>query len=92
MKISEETPMLIHRPVPGLTERQGMTAWLVVLGYLNKEIGNLMNISIKTVEKHRQSVYKATGAHCQIALIRYFLCQGIVSVTEWIHYKPTQNT
>jgi DNA-binding NarL/FixJ family response regulator len=45
-----------------MSDRMAETAALVALGYVNKEIADQMNLSIKTVEKFRQSIHQRFGA------------------------------
>ena len=47
-------------------------------GYRNKEIGALLYISPKTVEKHRSNLMKKLDLHNASALTAYAVKQGLV--------------
>jgi len=51
---------------------------LVAEGGANKEIADELNISIKTVEKHRQNVMVKLGLHDTAGLTRYAIAAGII--------------
>jgi DNA-binding NarL/FixJ family response regulator len=60
-----------------LTKRELQTLRLVAEGNGNKAIGEMMGISIKTVEKHRQSVMNKLDIHEVAGLTRYAIAAGI---------------
>lgn len=45
-----------------MSDRMAETAALVALGYINKEIADQMQVSIKTVEKFREMIHARFGA------------------------------
>ena len=51
---------------------------LVAEGKANKETAVEMNISIKTVEKHRQNVMEKLNIHDTAGLTRYAIANGII--------------
>ena len=51
---------------------------LVAEGKANKESADLLHISIKTVEKHRQKVMEKLNIHDTASLTRYAIANGIV--------------
>jgi DNA-binding NarL/FixJ family response regulator len=53
----------------------------VAEGYANKQIADVLQVSIKTVEKHRQSVMHKLNIHEAASLTRYALAAGIVEQT-----------
>jgi len=61
-----------------LTQREREVLKLLAEGYINKEIGNLLNISVKTVEKHRANIMQKLNLHNAAALTAFALDQGIV--------------
>jgi DNA-binding NarL/FixJ family response regulator len=61
-----------------LTSREAEVLQLVAEGSANKQIAADMNISIKTVEKHRQKVMDKLNIHGTAGLTRYALESGII--------------
>ncbi len=60
-----------------LTPRQREVCRLIAEGSTNPEIAELLGISIKTVEKHRDASYKKAGCRNSADLTRYCLAYGI---------------
>jgi len=61
-----------------LTTRELEVLQLVAEGNANKEIASELNISIKTVEKHRQNVMNKLNIHETAGLTRYAITAGII--------------
>ncbi|HBC88428.1 MAG TPA: DNA-binding response regulator [Lentisphaeria bacterium] len=61
-----------------LTSRESEVLQLVAEGRANKEIAEDLGISIKTVEKHRQSTMNKLKIHDTAGLTRYAISKGIV--------------
>jgi DNA-binding NarL/FixJ family response regulator len=61
-----------------LTSRQTEILQLIAEGYANKQIGGLLSLSIKTVEKHRQELMNKLNIHNIATLTRYAVSMGIV--------------
>jgi DNA-binding NarL/FixJ family response regulator len=61
-----------------LTERELEVVKQVVIGLPNKTIAKNLFISIKTMEKHRQSVYNKLHIHDVVKLTHWALHKGIV--------------
>ncbi len=61
-----------------LTSREREVLQLVAEGRSNKEVASDLCISIKTVEKHRQSVMRKLNLHDTSALTRYAISAGII--------------
>lgn len=60
----------------GLTPREEEVLRLLALGHSNKEIANLLAISVKTVETHRSSGMIRLGITNRAALVRFALQEG----------------
>ena len=54
-----------------LTSRERGIVQLVAEGHSNKQIANLLSISVKTVETHRASIMRKLGLGSMAALVRY---------------------
>jgi DNA-binding NarL/FixJ family response regulator len=61
-----------------LTSRESEVLQLIAEGKANKETADELNISIKTVEKHRQSLMAKLQIHDTAGLTRYAIAQGII--------------
>jgi DNA-binding NarL/FixJ family response regulator len=64
--------------VPALTSRQTEVLQLIAEGYSGKQIGRLLSLSIKTVEKHRQALMDELDIHEIATLTRYAVSSGVV--------------
>jgi DNA-binding NarL/FixJ family response regulator len=62
-----------------LTRREREVLKLVGEGYRNREIGNYLFISIKTVEKHRSNIMKKLAIHTVSGLTAYAIDKGLVA-------------
>lgn len=61
-----------------LTDRERQVLSQVVTGRTNREIGEALGISIKTVDRHRTNVMGKTGSHNAAELIAYALREGLI--------------
>jgi len=61
-----------------LTSREAEVLQLIAEGFSNKQIAGELNISIKTVEKHRQQVMNKLNIHDVAGLTRYAISKGMV--------------
>ena len=61
-----------------LTSREVEVLQLIAEGRANKETANELHISIKTVEKHRQSLMDKLNIHDTAGLTRYAIASGII--------------
>jgi DNA-binding NarL/FixJ family response regulator len=62
-----------------VTRREREVLKLLAEGYQNKDISNFLNISIKTVEKHRANIMKKLDLHNAAALAAYATRKGLVN-------------
>ena len=61
-----------------ITRREREVLKLIGEGYKNKEIADLLFISVKTVEKHRSNIMKKLDLHNAAALTAYAIEKGLV--------------
>jgi DNA-binding NarL/FixJ family response regulator len=69
-------------PAPGadgLTSRQREILQLVAEGQSTKDIAQLLDLSVKTVETHRGQIMERLGIHDLAGLVRYAIRTGLVS-------------
>jgi len=64
---------------PHLTPRELEVLALIARGQPNKEIAFTLGVSIKTVEKHRQSVMDKLGIHDIAGLTRYAVSRNLLT-------------
>ncbi len=79
--LSLDTPARANRhrpPTVHLTSREREVLQLIVEGHANKVVASELDISIKTVEKHRQSVMRKLNIHDVAGLTRYAIAAGII--------------
>lgn len=75
-EVSSGAPMKKRNDL--LTSREAEVLQLIAEGLANKQIAAELDISIKTVEKHRQQVMNKLNIHDIAGLTRYALSKGIV--------------
>ena len=68
----------LRKRVPRLTSRELEVLQLIAEGQPNKQVAGELGISIKTVEKHRQSLMQKLNIHDVAGLTRYAIGAGIV--------------
>ena len=61
-----------------LTSRETEVLQLVAEGKANKETAEELHISVKTVEKHRQSLMEKLGIHDTAGLTRHAISAGVI--------------
>ena len=69
-----------------LTERQRQVLRSVALGYRNKEIAQLLGVSVKAVQKHREHLRDALELRSTAALTLFAVREGLVSESR--HPRP----
>lgn len=62
-----------------LTPREKEVLELIVEGYTNNAIGYILNISSKTVEKHRASIMSKLQVHDIASLVRTAIKKGLIA-------------
>jgi DNA-binding NarL/FixJ family response regulator len=63
-----------------LTSREIEVLQLIAEGFANKQIAGELGLSVKTVEKHRQSVMKKLDIHDIAGLVRHAVTKGIIEM------------
>jgi DNA-binding NarL/FixJ family response regulator len=74
--LNHEGVSIIKNKIMSSRERQVLQ--LITEGKANKNIAYELGISIKTVEKHRQSLMKKLSIHDVAGLTRYAISEGII--------------
>ena len=65
-----------------ITQREREVLKLLAEGYSNKEIGDLLNISVKTVEKHRANLIGKLDLHTVAELTAYAIQKGLIETPK----------
>ena len=73
---------LNKKAISELTNRQREVLRLLALGHGNAQIGNILNISPRTVEIHRANVMHKLGLTSSSALVRYALTHGLILIDD----------
>jgi DNA-binding NarL/FixJ family response regulator len=73
---------------PALTSRQTEVVQLIAEGYSSKQIAEMLSISLKTVEKHRQAVMNKLDIHEIATLTRYAVSMGIIALNSSDQVTP----
>lgn len=75
-----------------LTSRQKEVLQLIADGHATKQIAGLLQISVKTVEKHRQDLMNTLNIHNVASLTRYAVSSGIVKTNSPPHWSASPAT
>ena len=67
-----------NKALDGLTEREREVLTLLADGAGNQEIAEQLNISPKTVERHRENIMRKLNLHSRTELVRYAIRRGII--------------
>ena len=68
---TDEKRNINQQAVEDLTPREIDVLKLIVLGYTNRQVGEELNISIRTVEAHRANLTDKLGTKSRVELVRY---------------------
>lgn len=63
---------------PALTPRETDVLKLMALGHTNREIGEQLSLSVRTVETHRAHIQQKLGLSSRPELTRYALAHGLI--------------
>jgi two-component system response regulator NreC len=61
-----------------LSDREREVLQLIAEGYTNREIADLLHVSVKTVQNHRSKIMSKLDLHDRGELIKYAIQQGII--------------
>jgi DNA-binding NarL/FixJ family response regulator len=67
-------------PYDALTDREKQVLKLVAEGRSNKEVAEVLGISVKTAMSHREHVMEKLGVHNRTELVRFALKKGVIRV------------
>jgi len=65
-----------------LTDREKQVLKLVAEGHSNKEVAELLDISVKTAMSHREHLMEKLGMHSRTELIKFAIREGVIRVED----------
>lgn len=71
-----------HESYNGLTPRQQEVLTLIAEGLSNQDIGSQLDISVRTVERHRENIMERLNLHSRTDLVKYALRKGLIQLKE----------
>jgi DNA-binding NarL/FixJ family response regulator len=69
-------------PYDTLTDREKQVLKLVAEGHSNKEVAELLDISVKTAMSHREHLMEKLGMHSRTELIKFAIREGVIRVED----------
>jgi len=63
-----------------LTPREHEVLVLIADGLTNIEIGERLEISVKTVDRHRENIMRKLDIHSRIDLVKYAIREGLIDL------------
>ena len=69
-----------HDTFDGLTERERQVLTLIAEDKTNQDIANALDISVKTVERHRENIMNKLKLHTRTELVKYAIRKGLISL------------
>lgn len=69
---------IVRETLEPLTPRETEVLKLIVLGYTNRQVGEELNISFRTVEGHRSNLSDKLGVKSRVELVRYARDRGLI--------------
>ena len=67
-----------------LTDREREILQLVAEGHNNREIADMLFISVKTVLRHRKNIMEKLDFHNRTELIKYAISKGLIDIPRRI--------
>ncbi len=67
-----------------LTEREIQVAKLIARDFQHKAMAEQLRVSVKTIEKHRSTLYGKLGLHSGVQITHWAIAHGLVNaITDW---------
>lgn len=67
---------------PSLTERENQVLKLLTDGYANEEVGQILNLSRRTIEAHRARIMLKLNMHDLPGLVKYSIKAGLTTAED----------
>lgn len=78
--IQKKDKELEEDPYEGLTYREKQVLKLIAEGYTNKQIADMLYMSVKTVMGHRTHVMEKLNIHSRTELVKFAIRKGLIEV------------
>jgi len=78
--VQEKERKIEQQNLPNLTKREYEVLELICKGYSNEKIGECLNISSRTVERHKTNLISKTETHNTLNLVIYAFRHGIIKL------------
>lgn len=82
----------LNRKSPQLTSRETEVLQLIAEGNANKQTASELDLSLKTVEKHRQNLMEKLAIHDTAGLTRYAISAGIIKCNVELTVRQTSGS
>ncbi len=69
-------------PLDSLTPREQEVLTHIAQGLTNPEIAELLVISTKTVDRHRENIMRKLNLHSRVDLVKYAIKQGLIALED----------
>ena len=79
IRVSEGTE---QHSYDGLTDREREVLTHIAEDETNREIAQLLHISVKTVERHRENIMSKLNLHTRTELVKYAIRKGLISLED----------
>jgi two-component system, NarL family, response regulator NreC len=80
-KTIRESTLYPSRSTPvKLSDREREVIWFICKGLTNKEIAAKLNLSIRTIESHREKILEKTGTKNSVEVAVYAMKHGVVDL------------
>jgi two-component system response regulator NreC len=80
-----QTPLVpadTKSPIETLTPRETEVLCLIAQGYTNRQIADILTISVRTVESHRANLTDKLDLHSRVELVRYAAKHGLLNLDD----------
>lgn len=78
----DQTQSAEESAMSALTDREREVLTLVAEGLMNRDIGEMLGISPKTVARHRENIMRKLGLHSRTELVKYAIRIGLIDIGD----------
>ncbi len=78
--LQRSDPEVELAPAAELTPREREVLTCIAEGYTNREIGEKLTISVKTVDRHRENIMHKLNMNSRVDLVKYAIEKGLITL------------